>query len=507
MAIDRAELEASLDPRTQEFQQMVRLTPATLAHYRTGGAWKPAPHLLKIASILAHELRLGDARIIVEVPPRHGKSELLSVHTPIWFLDQFPWAKVMLTTYAAELSVGFGRRVRDAFLENEGGILRTVIRDDAQKMSLFVTSEDGGMTSVGIGGPITGKGAHLLLVDDFIKNWEEASSDAVLEGIFSWFTTTAYTRLEPGGSCVILATRWVINDLIGRLQEQDKNKYWTVIRFPALAENDDPLGRAPGDALWPERYNARSLLNTKAILGDYMFDALYQQRPRKITDAKADTTQIRIVDSVPPGDYRWVRSWDLAATEATQGNKADWTVGTLQGAASVLGTSLSRTVVFDQVRGQWAAGGVEKILRDTALADGIAVPIVIEQEPGSSGKSWALHLKNVVLSEFNVTIKPSGGSNKWIRAQPYIAAISGGRVSWLRAAWNKVHEDELKEFPNSSTVHDDTVDSASLGYSHLNQQNLASATWGRTPGGILVPSSGLILPGTQQGSSIVWGRR
>lgn len=503
-AFSRADLEASLDPRTAEFQQMVRMTPATLAHYRTGGHWKPAPHLLKIAATLAHELKQGDARIIVEVPPRHGKSELISVHTPIWFLEHFPWAKVMLTTYAAELSTGFGRRVRDAFIDNEGNVLTTKIKDDAQKMSLFVTEEEGGMTSVGIGGPITGKGAHLLLVDDFIKNWEEASSDKVLKDIFSWFTTTAYTRLEPGGSCVILATRWVINDLIGMLLEQDKNKYWTVIRFPALAEENDPLGRAVGEALWPERYSRRSLLNTQAILGDFMFDALYQQNPRKISDSKADVTQIRYVDYIPNRQFRWVRSWDLAATEKTKDNKADFTVGTLMGTSLLQGTNLSETVIADQVRGQWRPEGVEDTLLETAKSDGPGVEIVIEQEPGSSGKSWANHLATVLLAGYKVTVKPTGGSNKWIRAQPYIAATSKGRMTWVRGAWNTAHETELKDFPNGTN--DDTVDSASLGYSHLHANPLTSPTWGRTQSGIIVPAGNLILPGQLPPSNIVWGR-
>lgn len=501
---NRADLEAALDPRTREFRDMVRLTPATLAHYRTGGMWKPAPHLLSIASLLASELRQGDARIIVEVPPRHGKSELISYHTPIWFLDWFPWAKVMLTTYAAELSTGFGRRVRDAFLENQSGILSTRIKDDAQKMSLFVTSEEGGMTSVGIGGPITGKGAHLLLVDDFVKNWEEASSDSVLDGIFNWFTTTAYTRLEPGGSCVILATRWVVNDLIGRLIEQDKDKVWTVIRYPAIAEAGDPLGRAVGQALWPERYNEASLLRTKSILGDFMFDALYQQNPRKIGEVKVDISNIRYTTEISSIPRRWCRSWDLAATDGAIRSDADWTVGTLMGTEPIPGLQLAKTLIADQVRGQWDPSGVEEIIRTTALADGVNVPVIIEQEPGASGKSWANHLKNNVLPEFEVHTVPPGGRNKYIRAQPYMAALNNGRVTFVQAPWNAAHEGELKTFPGGKN--DDTVDSAAIGYSFLHSATLGSATWGRTDSGIYVPTAGVGQLPTSTVSGLVWGR-
>jgi len=499
----QADLEAALDPRTQEFQQLVRLTPATLAHYRTKGRWIAAPHLLHMASIIAHELVRGDARIIIEVPPRHGKSELLSVNTPIWFLELFPWAQVILTTYAAELSVEFGRRVRDAFLENENGVLKTKIRDDAQKMSLFLTQDGGAMRSVGIGGPITGKGAHLLLVDDYIKNWEEASSPKTLDDIFNWFITTAYTRLEPGGSCVILATRWVIDDLIGRLIEADKKNFWTVVRLPALAEENDILGRPVGEALWPKRYSTKSLKTIKDILGEFMFSALYQQDPKTTEDSKADITKIRDIYSLPEGNFRWVRSWDLAATEKTTTSTPDFTVGTLIGTNSIPGLTLAHTVIADQVRGQWDPDAVEEKLLETARRDGPHIPIIIEQEPGSSGKSWAQHLQTNLLAGYTVVIKSPGGTNKWIRAQPYVAAISTGRVSFLVGAWNKAHKDELRDFPNGKK--DDTVDSASLGYQHLHLTKMASPVWGRTPSGIVVPQNpGIIVP--QLTSSVVWGR-
>lgn len=493
----RADLESALDPRTQEFQQLVRLTPATLAHYRTRGKWIAAPHLLHMSSIIAHELTQGDARIIVEIPPRHGKSELLSVNTPIWFLDKFPWAQIILTTYAAELSVSFGRRVRDAFLENENGALRTRIRDDAQKMSLFLTEEGGTMRSVGIGGPITGAGAHLLLVDDFIKNWEEASSESQLDDIFNWFTTTAYTRLEPGGSCVILATRWVVNDLIGRLIEADKKNFWKVIRLPALAEDNDPLGRKPGEALWPARYNEKKLADIQQVLGDYMFSALYQQAPKEITETQADITKLRTIYAAPAG-YRWCRSWDLAATERAQRKKSDYTVGSLVGSDHRAGNPVSLTTIADQVRGQWKSDKVEEKMIETAQRDGRSVPIIIEQEPGSAGKAWALHLKNNLLKDYKVVIIPSA-TNKWIRAQPYIAAVSSGRVSLLDGAWNKDHRDELKVFPGGKN--DDTVDSVTLGYSYLHGIKDSSPTWGRTDAGIVVPTRNIVTP-----SSLTWGR-
>jgi predicted phage terminase large subunit-like protein len=510
-----------LDPRSQEYQQAVKFSPATLAHYRTAGKWMPAEHLLYVSAILASEIAMGEARIIVEVPPRHGKSELISVHTPIWFLEHFPWASILLTTYAADLATGFGRRVRDAFLQDSGGFLKTRIRDDVQRTDYFLTTEGGGMGSVGVGGPITGRGAHLLLVDDYIKNWAEASSDLVLQAIWDWFITTAYTRLEPGGSCVILATRWVLNDLIGRLKESDQTGFWKCIRLPAIAGADDPLNRQIGEALWPARYPLDKLLQIRSILGEFMFSAMFQQDPKPVGETKVDIAQLREVEIIPNIQlYRWVRSWDFAATgdeKKKRRNKSDWSVGTLIGTNGRPGATTATTAIADMIRGRWKPDQVENILRATAEADGTAVPIILEQEPGSSGKAYAQHLATNVLRGFTVRIVPPAGENKWIRGQPYLAAVSHGRVVMLKATWNTIHKGELEVFPNGKW--DDTVDSTALGFNDLHQTRILSPIWGRassepagvirgaTPSEIVALGSGKIIQPRQVSRSVVWGRR
>jgi predicted phage terminase large subunit-like protein len=495
----RLAVEAALDPRSREFLDAIKLTPATLAHFNTNGAWLPAEHLLYTSSIIAHEVSMGDARIIIEEPPRHGKSEEASVHTPIWFLEKFPWAHVLLTTYAADLAKGFGRRVRDTFLQNPKGVLTTRIRDDVQQVAHFLTNEGGSMSSVGIGGPISGRGAHLLVVDDYIKNWVEASSDVTLKSIWDWFGTTAYTRLEPGGSCIILATRWTINDLIGRLKEADKNHMWTVIRLPAIAEANDPLNRNPGEALWPARYPIDKLRQIQSVVGDFVFSAMYQQNPKSAAETKADISQLRELDVIQNKQlFRWIRSWDTAATK----EGGDWSVGTLMGTDGRPGSSTALTVLADMEREQWGPAELEINMRRIAEADTPNVPIIIEQEPGASGKAYAQHLATNVLRGFRVTIKPPAGVNKWIRAQPYIAAVSHGRIALLRAAWNKAHKDELEIFPNGRW--DDTVDSVAQGFNELHLTKVVSPTWGRSESsesGAVRQGTGKIIRG------VVFGRR
>lgn len=476
------DLQGFLDPRTKEFQDAVRLTPATLAHYRTKGKWIPAAHLLYVASEIAHAIAQGDARIIVELPPRHGKSELISVHTPIWFLDRWPHLNVILATYGATLSEGFGRRVRDTFIEDNGSFLRAQVKEDVQRTDRWMTTMGGGMLSVGLGGTIIGFGAHLFIVDDYVKNFAEAMSEQIAISTWNGFLTDVYTRLEPGASVIVFATRWPTpgGDLIGRILEK-QGKLWRRIRLPALAEENDVLMRPLGEALWPGRYTTKRLLSIKGLLDSWLFDSLYQQSPRSEEGLTADVEQIRIVDAlIRPQQYRWVRSWDIASTDRRKRKKSDYSVGALLGTEGRPGSPFVTTYVADVVRGQWSPNKLEETIRQTAVSDGAGVPITIEQEPGASGKAYAEHLATNILSGFNVTIQPSAGQNKVVRAQPYIAAVNHGRISYVKATWNKACKDELKEFPGAA--HDDTVDACSQGYNFLFQKLLLSPSWGRDLG-------------------------
>jgi predicted phage terminase large subunit-like protein len=504
------------DPRNPEFEEAVRLTPATFAQYRTKGKWKAARHLQYIAAELAAELAQGDARIIVEVPPRHGKSQLISVHTPIWFLDRYPHLQVILTTYAADLSQRFGRVVRDNFLADGAKFLRAKIKPDVQRTDIFQTTEEGGMMSVGIGGPITGFGANLLIVDDYVKNFVEAISETINEATWNWFLSTAYTRLEPGGSVVVLATRWVLNDLIGRLKESTGEE-WRVIRLPALAEAGDPLGRQIGEALWAERYPRERLLKIQSMLGSFLFDALYQQNPRNAADVTVDPEQLRLLEFLPDdiAQYRFVRSWDFAASEKT---RADYTVGALLGTPGKIISRLNGTLIADMRRGQWTPTKVQENVLKTAEEDGKSVPIIIPQDPGAAGKAAAEHMANVVLKDYRVVIVPAVNTQKLVRANPYLAAVSAGRVAALKSHWSSVHKGELKEFPGGR--HDDTVDAVAQGYNHLHQVPVLSPVWGRSKNGVIVPSqamtAGTMNPSTLQRigerqrklvRGATWGRR
>ena len=250
--------------------------PHSFAVFASNGKWKAFLFLKLISEIIAQSVARGGGRIIVNLPPRHGKSQLISKWTPIWFLNLFPDRNVILTTYEAGFAADWGYMVRNEIRDNP--ICRVKIQNDSHAKDNWHTTDGGGMKTAGIGGPITGKGGHLVLVDDPVKNWDEARSPAQRQRVVDWFNSTLYTRLEPGGTLVILMTRWHEEDLSGYLLKTQPGA-WTHINFPAVAEGIDMLGRNEGQALCPERFDEAALAAIKQSVGSIVWNGLYQQRP------------------------------------------------------------------------------------------------------------------------------------------------------------------------------------------------------------------------------------
>ena len=256
------------------------VSPALFAHYCSHGKWVAYGEYLITLSNALMQVAAGKIKhLMVFMPPRHGKSELTSKYFPAWFLGYNPDKHVILTSYEADFAASWGRKARNVLTEFGPELFNvTVSSDSSAANSWGISGHTGGMNTAGVGGPITGKGADLLIIDDPVKNAEEAQSKTYRDKAAEWYKSTAYTRLEPGGAVIIIQTRWHEDDLSGRLLKEEQGK-WTVIKFPALAEDNDPLGRLPGEALSPHRYNVDALIKIKSTLGPYWWNALYQQRP------------------------------------------------------------------------------------------------------------------------------------------------------------------------------------------------------------------------------------
>lgn len=473
-----------------------KLTPATLAFKLSHGKWIPSPHLLYISKVVAHAVARGNARIIISAPPRHGKSQLIDIYMPVWILQQFPAFSVILASYGAELSEGFGRQARDVIQDNQD-LLDIRLRRDSSRVSHFVTESGGSMSAVGLGGAITGRGANVLLIDDYIKEIKEALSPAYREMCWLWFTTVAYTRLEPNGSVIIIATRWHSDDLIGRVLKQWPGQ-WTNIILPAIAEEGDILGRKVGEPLFPERYPIPVLQDRLEILGTSFFQALFQQRPVDEAKKISDGAWLKICEVAPPiSGMRTVRVWDMAATEGG----GDYTTGSLCGWVR----ETNAFYIFNIIRRQISPAEIETVIRNTAISDGIDTEVYIEQEPGSAGKALVEHYQRTVLPEFTVKAIPTTKA-KIIRAQPFLAGAEAGNVYLVNGAWNAPFIREFDTFPGE---YDDQVDTTGAAYVVLTGRKVFSATWGRKPPQDKSGTKGIKSARSRMGPSkgASWGRR
>ena len=390
-------------------------------------------------------------RLMISMPPRHGKTMTASEFYPAWYLGRNPDKYVIAATYAQDFADDIGRKVRNQLTDP---IFQAIFpgvsaRSDSTSAKRFHTPQGGVYFAVGVGGPITGRGAHLLLIDDPIKGREDADSDTQRRKLKDWYTSVAYTRLMPDGAIVVIQTRWHEDDLSGWLLSDHSHENWDVLSLPAI--DDD------GVALWPEQYPADRLREIERTIGPRDWASLYQQRPAPAEGALFDVSAIQVVDALPTG-LTLVRGWDFAATEQVGSNNPDWTAGALLGRSSD-----GVFYIADMARLRGTPMAVERALVGTASQDGKSVKISIPQDPGQAGKSQVLYFTQK-LAGFTIASSPETG-DKATRAAPFASQIEAGNVKMLRGAWNRELLDELRMFPNGTK--DDQVDALSRAFNEL----------------------------------------
>lgn len=391
----------------------------------------------------------GIRRLIVTMPPRHGKSELCSKYLAAWFLGTFPEKRVVITGYGDRFTGEWGRKARDLMTAHGPTIFHLNVRRRQSAIRDWgLEGHEGSMKSAGVGGPLTGRGADLLIVDDPIKNEKQANSENFRRNIWDWWIATASTRLEPDATAIVIQTRWNWDDLVGRLlcaAKDGTGPQWRVIDMPAIRDD--------GAALWPERYPRAALDAIRLEKGEYWWSALYQQRPTPRDGQFFKVSNLEIVDAAP-ALARCVRTWDNAATDGA----GDYTAGVK------MGMTADRTfIVLDVVRGQWATDERDATIRQTAQLDGRSVKIRGTQDPGSAGVDSARAFSKM-LAGFTVRTENVTGS-KQTRADPFSAQVNAGNVKLLRGPWNRDFIEELRMFPRGT--HDDQVDAASDAFNEL----------------------------------------
>lgn len=262
-------------------RNLARISPAGYAWYCSNGYWKPAPHH-KLLNRCLIDLALRKYHfLIVTMPPQNGKSTLISQYFTGWYLGNFSNDRVILASYEAEKAEEWGAKAKDTFTEYGQELFGLTLKQDTKRKSYWrIDGYNGSMSTAGIGGPITGKSGDLIVIDDPVKNAEEANSKAVQERNWDWWRTVAFTRRQPGAIVVIPMTRWSKNDLVGKILDSPLGKSCHVLNLEGICESpDDPLGRKIGEPLWPERFPLKMMEEFRDTLGPYWWDALYMGRP------------------------------------------------------------------------------------------------------------------------------------------------------------------------------------------------------------------------------------
>jgi predicted phage terminase large subunit-like protein len=388
-------------------------------------------------------------RLMIFVPPRHGKSELTTIHYAAYRLLQDEALRIVIGAYNSTLSEKFSRRIR--------GIVRQSTTLDRERNSAadWLTLAGGGVRAVGVGGGITGQGGDLIIIDDPVKSREEADSVAFRERAWSWYTDDLFTRLEPNASMILIMTRWHEDDLAGRILASEEGPTWTVIDLPAIAEEDDPLGRPAGAALCPERYDVDALEAIKRTLGPRGWSALYMQHPAPPEGSMFKRHWFPIVKALPIMIKR-IRYWDLAGAEEGEG---DYTVGLL------LGMSADRRYWVEHIdRFQLSAHQRNQRIKQVAAEDsmrGVSVTY-IEQAPGLAKEATDAVIQ--LLAGYHVIADPVT-RDKISRAEPFKAQAEAGNISLLQGVWNTAYLDELAGFPY--WFNDDQVDTSSGSFNKI----------------------------------------
>jgi predicted phage terminase large subunit-like protein len=427
--------------------------------------YQHAPHLALFDEVLTQATNYierdgseGFNKIIINVPPRHGKTQKISRIFPAWYLSRNPDHRVMLVSYGATLAEGNSRWVRNLIkgknYRDRFGL--QLARDSTAVNEWALSNYEGGMYALGIGGAATGKGCHILIVDDPIKNREEAESVTYREKIWNSFQDDLMTRLEPNGVVIVVMTRWQEDDLTGRLVKEGD---WAHFVLAALAEEYDLLGREIGEPLWAERFPKAWYTNKERSLSAYSWSGLYQQKPTPTEGGKFKRDWFKRVASVPLGVmlHRVVRSWDLAMTEM-----GDFTVGVKMGEGND-----GNVYVLDVARARMDWAEVVPFMERVILADGVTVKQGVEMAGYMSKAVKDLNqlpgLRNHQIMGYRVD------KSKVVRSMPLEAKFGAGLIFVLDKSWTAEYVEEFVLFPNG--VHDDQVDASAGAWEMLYPNN------------------------------------
>lgn len=405
-------------------------------------------------------------RLMLFMPPRHGKSMICSEEFPAWTFGQYPHFQIIATSYNSSLAYDFSRAVQGILNTPDYQLLfDTRMREDMAAMDLWATTGGGRYCATGVGGPLTGRGSHILLIDDPVKNREEAESSTQRQLIKNWYTSTAYTRLMPGGGVLIIQTRWHDDDLSGWLmalmREAEKEAAqnggtwpvdadkWEIVEYPAIALRDEAHRKA-GEALHPARYPLRALLKIKRSLGERDWNALYQQNPVPEEGSYFTKEMLRYYEGAAPHGISIMSACDLAISKADHANySVIVTVGV---------DEKDDIYVLDVRRARWDSAEIVNELIDVQRQwRPQLIGIERTHVEQAIGPFLEKRIREEKLWSMAVESLNPGKRDKQLRAKPIQGRMKQGKVLLPKGrAFLEWFVPELLRFPNGT--HDDGVD-------------------------------------------------
>lgn len=461
--VQQAMAQGRLTPEQLAFSYFPSYVAMQYPHYEF------APHNRMIADALM-AVEAGDIRrLIVSMPPRHGKTMQISEFFPAWYMGRNPDRQVIATTYSFDRANDVGRKVRNQLIDP---LHQTIFPDchispDSRGANKLATLEGGNYFSVGVGGATVGRGAHLFIVDDPIKGRADANSEHSRRYLLDWYRGVAYTRLMPGNAIIVVMTRWHFYDLVGYLINESATR-WEVLELPAVCvDENDPLGREPGEALWPSRYPVETLDEIQQEVGTVEWNAQYQQRPLPAEGGMVELGWFRRYDSlkwlavetairmgghplIPFGIKQIVMSLDTAFKESQLNDPSSITVW---------GVARNRNYLINCINKRLKYPDLKKLVVETYghyRAMGLGpVPMLIEDK--ASGQSLIQDLR----AETQIPVHPvKVTTDKRTRMSTASPLIEAGKVSLPdRAPWLVRYETQIAQFPFGKQ--DDDVDSTS----------------------------------------------
>lgn len=410
-----------------------------------------AKHQLAIDAVLNRVTRGELKRVMFFMPVRHGKTEKMLRYVA-WRLEKNHELRAIQGCYNQDYANKISRKVR-RIVESRLNLAR-----DSRKVTDWELPEGGGFRAVGVGSGIAGYGANLIAIDDVVKSRAEAESKKYRARLIDWYTDDLYTRLEPDGAIILSIVRWHPDDLAGFLLKEMANggEQWHVVSLPALAKENDPIGRQPGEALWPARWNEAALLRIKNTSSAQKWASLYQQEPIATEGAVFDVDWFERIEDRAPEGLRWVRYWDLAASTKTS---ADYTCS-----AAVALAKDGTLYIRDMIRDRWewpdARREIMKCMKaETRTRHG--VELKMHGLPALQELRRERSVANVPFRGVNVT------KDKLSRALSWSERAAEGKVVLIRGPWIKAFLDEAAMFTGEGDTHDDQIDSISGGVEML----------------------------------------